>query len=160
MHPERIPELATARVGEISLGIVMTAVVDCFWPEPMTPTFLATMADWRGHARDFAVETIQLAEAPSSDEERQGKLRDLVKGIQAIDAEAIQLPFDVVPRAPRGRDLDLVRRQVVATVGDLIAIALRAPPAPRHGRKPFDGWPSECRDRLAARRTPPLQRGP
>ena len=143
MHPERIYALATARVGEISLGILMTAAVDCLWPEPMTPAFLKTMADWRSQARDFAVETIRLAEVPSSDEERQGKLRDLVKGIQAIDAKAIQLPFDIVPRAPRGRDLDLVRRQVVATVGDLIAVELRARPLRETGEitSPIDGLP-------------------
>ncbi len=128
MHPERIFGLAAARVEEISLGILMIAAVDSVWPEPMTPAFLTSMADWRGQARDFLIETIQLAETPSSDEERQGQLRDLVKGIQAIDAKAIQLPFDIVARAPRGRDLDLVRRQVVATVGDLIAVELRARP--------------------------------
>ncbi len=124
--PTSIFDLATARVAEISLGILMTAAVDSFWPEPMTPAFLKTLAGWRGQARDFLAESTGPASITVSDDDRRKNLQELIKQIQAIDSKVIQLPFDVVARPPRRRDLDLVRRQVVAVTGALVAVELRA----------------------------------
>lgn len=127
MQPTNVFDYATARMGEISLGILaITAVDSLFWPRPMTPDFLKTMADWRGQARKWATDALGLAVSLAPEEEqrqavRQG-LRNLTKAVGVIDTKAVQLPFDVVAVAPRGRHLDLVRRQVVELIADLAAI--------------------------------------
>ncbi|WP_068081181.1 FUSC family protein [Novosphingobium rosa] len=131
MQPTNVFDYATARMGEISLGILAIAAVDSvFWPRPMTPDFLKTMADWRGQARNWLVDALSLTAAQSSDEDRrkvlrQG-LRDMTKAVGVIDAKAVQLPFDVVAMAPRGRQLNLVRRQVVELIADLAGIEIWA----------------------------------
>ena len=115
---------ATARMGEISLGILaITAADSLLWPRPMTPDFLATLVKWRGQARDWALDALELMEAASVDEARRQQarqgLRDLAKLIGVIDAKGVQLPFDIVRAAPRPRQLNLVRRQVVGLLADL-----------------------------------------
>ncbi|WBO24255.1 FUSC family protein [Sphingomonas abietis] len=131
LQPTNMFDYATARMGEISLGILaITAIDSLFWPRPMTDDFLKTMADWRGQARQWMIDALSLTASRSLDEDRrqvvrQG-LRDLTKAVGVIDAKAVQLPFDVVPMAPRGRHLDLVRREVVELIGDLAAIEIWA----------------------------------
>ena len=131
MQPVNVFDYATARMGEISLGIlIITAVDSLFWPRPMTPDFLKTMADWRGQVRSLMTKTLgpltdQTAEEKRQQAVRQG-LRDLTKAVGVIDAKAVQLPFDIVAKAPRGRHLDLVRRQVVEVIADLAAIEVWA----------------------------------
>jgi uncharacterized membrane protein YccC len=131
MQPTNVFDYATARMGEISLGILaITAIDSLFWPRPMTPDFLATMAEWREKTGAWVVDALGLTAAQSHDEQRrqavrQG-LRDLTKAVGAIDAKAVQLPFDVVAMAPRGRQLNLVRRQVVELIADLAGIEIWA----------------------------------
>lgn len=131
MQPTNVFDYATARMGEISLGILaITAVDSLFWPRPMTPDFLKTMAGWRGQARGWLVDALSLTAAQSSDEDRRRALRqglrEMTKAVGVIDAKAVQLPFDVVAMAPRGRQLNLVRRQVVELIADLAGIEIWA----------------------------------
>lgn len=131
MQPTNMFDYATARVGEISLGILaITAIDSLFWPRPMTPDFLRTMTDWRGQARAWVLEAMSLTATQSPDEDRRHQvrqgLRDLTKAVAVIDAKAVQLPFDVVAFAPRGRHLNLVRRQVVELIADCAAIEVWA----------------------------------
>ena len=92
MQPTNVFDDATARMGEISLGILaITAIDSLFWPRPMTPDFLKTMADWRGQARKWATDALGLAVSPAPEEEqrqavRQG-LRDLAKAVGVIDTK-------------------------------------------------------------------------
>jgi uncharacterized membrane protein YccC len=88
------------------------------------------MAEWREKSGVWVVDALGLTAAQSSDEQRrqtvrQG-LRDLTKAVGAIDAKAVQLPFDIVAMAPRGRPLNLVRRQVVELIADLAGIEIWA----------------------------------
>jgi hypothetical protein len=61
-------------------------------------------------------------------------LRELTKAVGVIDAKAVQLPFDVVAMAPRGRQLNLLRRQVVELIADLAGIEIWARSL-RHDRR-------------------------
>ncbi|MBA2932479.1 FUSC family protein [Sphingomonas sp. CGMCC 1.13654] len=138
MQPTNVFDYATARMGEISLGILaITAIDSLFWPRPMTPDFVATMADWREQAGAWVVDALGLTATQSLDEQRRQKvrqgLRDLAKAVGAIDAKAVQLPFDIVAMAPRGRTLNLVRRQIVELIADLAGIEIWAR-ALRHDR--------------------------
>jgi uncharacterized membrane protein YccC len=139
MQPVQMFDYATARIGEISVGILaITAIDSLLWPRPMTPEFLHRLEDWQGQARGWLVEALGLAAAQAPEEERrmavrQG-LRDLTKAVGDIDARAVQLPFDVVPMAPRGRHLNLVRRQIVEVIADLSGIEFWARALRRNGR--------------------------
>ncbi len=124
LQPVNMFDYATARMGEISLGILaITAADSLLWPRPMTPDFLATLVKWRGQARDQAADALELMSAAAVGEARlqeirQG-LRDLAKLVGVIDAKGVQLPFDIVRAAPRLRQLNLVRRLVVGLLADL-----------------------------------------
>jgi len=139
MAPTNVFDYATARMGEISLGILaITAVDSAFWPRPMTPDFLKTMAGWRAQTSDWLVDALSLTAAQSPDEDRRRALRqglrELTKAVGVIDAKAVQLPFDVVAMAPRGRQLNLLRRQVVELIADLAGIEIWARSL-RHDRR-------------------------
>lgn len=139
MQPVGMFGYATARMGEISVGILAVTVVDSLlWPRPMTPEFLHTLADWRGQARGWMVEALGLAAEKAPEDERRAAvrqgLRDLVKAVGTIDARAVQLPFDTVPMAPRGRHLNLVRRQIVELIAGLTGVEFWARALRRSGR--------------------------
>lgn len=129
LQPANVFDYATARSLEISLGIaVITAVDSILWPRPITNDFLQTMADWSKQARRWMADAAGLA-GDSGDGHtrpralRQG-LRDLTRAMATIDARAIQLPFDIISIAPQRQQLNLVRRQVVNVIADLIAVVI------------------------------------
>jgi hypothetical protein len=131
MQPENVFAATTARVAEITLGILVVTAVDAmFWPRPMTPDFLDTMTKWRGDVQHWVLDALSLTAAQTSGDERrmalrQG-LRDLTKAVGEIDGKAVQLPYDVVAVVPRRRQIDLVRRQTVSLIADLAGIEIWA----------------------------------
>lgn len=127
MQPLEMFSYATARMGEISLGILVIAAIDSLIsPRALTPDFLQTLSTWRDHTRIWVVEALDHSSPQEPDEKHRekflGQLRGLTKAVGVIDAKSVQLPFDIVPFAPRKRDLNLVRRQVIALIADLTAL--------------------------------------
>lgn len=120
-------QTATARVAEIGLGVLLIAAVDSVvWPRVLTPDFLETISGWRHRAREWVDAALGDAVTQASDDEREtvmyDRLRELTGAVDVIDAKAIHLTYDVVQLPPRGRDIDLVRQQLVQVVADLTAI--------------------------------------
>ncbi len=127
MQPTAIFDYAAARVGEITIGILAIAAVDSIaWPRAMTPAFLELMAGWRGEGRAWMLETLAFRPGQAFDAAHvravRQRLRDVTRAVGTIDAQADQLPFDVVRSAPRGSVLNLVRRQVVELIAGLAGV--------------------------------------
>ena len=127
LQPMEIFLLAVARMTEILLGIAaITALDSMIAPRPMTPAFLDDMADWRKTALHRLRDVLDDVAAHLSESERRQQahehLRELTKGLDLIDAKAVQLPFDIVRAAPRRAALNLLRRQVAALIADLAGI--------------------------------------
>lgn len=131
MAPTNVFAYGTARMGEILLGILsITAVDSVLWPRPMTPDFVRTIGQWREQARGWVARALDPSARAALDEagrqSLRAELRDLAKAVGAIDMKAVQLPFDVVPEAPRGQALDLVRSEIVRLIADLVAVDIWA----------------------------------
>jgi len=126
-QPLNFFQTAATRVAEIGLGVLLIAAVDSIvWPRVLTPDFLSTLSAWRHRAREWMDAALGDEITQASPAERQtvmhDQLRELTRAVDVIDAKAIQLAYDVVPLPPRGRDIDLVRQQLVQLVADLAAI--------------------------------------
>lgn len=125
--PGQIFALSTARMAEISVGIVVMAAIDSLiWPKHMLPDFLDTMDEWRGRAREWVTDSLDRTSGCAPDAERRHavreKLRKLTETIGVIDAKAVQIPYDTVAAPPRRRDVHLLRRTVMRLITDLAAI--------------------------------------
>ncbi len=126
-QPGQMFTLATARMAEICVGILGIAAVDSLIaPVPMKPKFLKMMGEWHDSARDWIVDALGTINAGPPTEKRRGmvhdNLRKLTGTIGALDAMAVQLPYDIVAAPPRRCDVHLVRRMVMRVATDLAAI--------------------------------------
>ena len=125
--PENMFTYSTARIAEISVGILVMAAVDSvIWPKHMKPGFLSDMRDWRNDARDWIAEALGNVEChppePKRRKQVRERLRKLTGAIANLDAKAVQLPYDSVDSPPRRRDVHLGRLMVMRLIADLASI--------------------------------------
>lgn len=107
--PGQIFDVATTRMVEICLGILMIALVDSvILPRAATPAFFAAMSNWRTQAGDWAAGTGEGQD-----------LRKIATFPVALEALCVQLPYDIVAAPPRRRDLRFVRAMVTRLVLEL-----------------------------------------
>ena len=148
--PASIFAFATTRMMEISLGILAIGVVDSIvFPRAATPAFLTSMSDWRERASRWAADALapDASQEPAARRQRRNGLHAIAGLLGPLDALSVQLPYDIVPQPPSGRDLRFVRLTIAHLVAHLAAANLWIEAVrPRFGGAPDMGQlPAEVR---------------
>lgn len=110
--PDQIWSYGTARMGEISLAIICMGVVDAVVaPRAMTPAFVEAMREWRDEAGQWTAMALapDASDAPEARRSRRQGLRAIAAKAAPLDAQGVQLPWDVVRRPPSRRVVRLLR---------------------------------------------------
>ena len=134
--PDTIFPFAVARMTEISIGILCVGVADSLLgPQPQTQAFLDALRSWRDQAADWAAAALapDASDAPVARLERRRALRRIAAGTAVLDAQGVQLPFDVVDQPLRGRDLRFLRLTVARLTAELTSANVWAEAARRLG---------------------------
>jgi uncharacterized membrane protein YccC len=127
--PETIFDFAAARTVEIGLAVLVVGLVDSLiLPSPATPAFLSAMADWRDQAAAWAAAAMTGEPAASPQ-----ALRQLAAQLGLLDAAGVQLPYDVIPVPPRGRDLRFLRMTAAHLIAGLATLEAAAAASPQFG---------------------------
>ncbi|WP_187334910.1 FUSC family protein [Novosphingopyxis iocasae] len=127
MQPNQIFDLTAARVAEITLAVLAVAAVDSvISPTRIMPQFESDMEDWRQKARGWVTDILNRVDGGSDPgQERvhvRERLRGLVGAVQNLDQLAIQLPYDIVDRPPRRRDVNILRRTIMYLISDMASL--------------------------------------
>ena len=115
------------RVEETVIGVLCLLAVDSFiMPTPLAPGVIKSVETWRDLGRKWVGELVAPASPdptqPNDEDAIRAGLRNLMAAVTAVDAKAVQLPFDTGPVPPLKGDVDLMRYLVVSLIADMAAI--------------------------------------
>ena len=123
--PDAIFAYGVARMTEISIGVLCVGVVDSLLGTlPQTQAFLDSLQGWRDQAADWVAAALapDASDAPPARLERRRALRRIAAGTAVLDAQGVQLPFDVVDQPLRGGDLRFLRLTVARVAAELTSV--------------------------------------
>ena len=115
------------RVEETVIGVLCLLAVDSLiMPTPLAPGVVKSVETWRDLGRKWVAQLVAPPgpdpTQPSDEEAIRAGLRNIMAAVAAVDAKAVQLPFDTGPVPPRKGDVHLMRYLVVSLIADMAAM--------------------------------------